>query len=407
MTAQSLTARPEGSRRVFALCFLAGLCEGYDMLVAGVTAPKFAPVFALNPEQLGWVFSASTFGLFIGALIGGRLADHVGRRAVVIGSLVLLGLFSIGTALVSDLGALLAMRFLTGIGLGGTLPNILALTNESSRPEQATMRVTMLGSAMPFGGAIVGLLMVAAPDLDWRIVFWVGGLAPLGVAAIMLFALSESQAFRQRAVAAARASVATALAGDRRLTASLLIWTGSFFTALTLYMMINWLPLMLTGKGFHKPEVGAVIMMLTFGGAASGFVFGALTRLRRRGLLYVFTWLGMVASVVGMALAPQDLSLICAASFGIGFFVSGGQFLLYALSTELYPLPVRGTGVGFAVGIGRLGAVAGPLLAGGLLMANQNASVVMLAVVPLIFVSLAASLLLVRQAPHGQPRLAR
>jgi len=249
--------------------------------------------------------------------------------------------------------------------------------------------------------------MVAAPDLDWRIVFWVGGLAPLGVAAIMLFALSESQAFRQRAVAAARASVATALAGDRRLTASLLIWTGSFFTALTLYMMINWLPLMLTGKGFHKPEVGAVIMMLTFGGAASGFVFGALTRLRRRGLLYVFTWLGMVASVVGMALAPQDLSLICAASFGIGFFVSGGQFLLYALSTELYPLPVRGTGVGFAVGIGRLGAVAGPLLAGGLLMANQNASVVMLAVVPLIFVSLAASLLLVRQAPHGQPRLAR
>lgn len=403
MSAASSTVAPTSSRRVFALCFLAGLCEGYDMLVAGVTAPKFAPIFALNPGQLGWVFSASTLGLFIGALIGGRLADHVGRRAVVIGSLVLLGLFSIGTALVSDLGALLAMRFLTGIGLGGTLPNILALTNESSRPEQATMRVTMLGSAMPFGGALVGLLMVAAPDLDWRTVFWIGGLAPLAVAGLMVFSLPESQTFRKRQAPGASASVGVALAGDRRLAASLLIWTGSFFIALTLYMMINWLPLMLTGKGFQKPEVGAVIMMLTFGGAASGLVFGALTRLRRRGLLYVFTWMGMVASVAGMALAPHDLSLICAASFGIGFFVSGGQFLLYALSTELYPPQVRGTGVGFAVGIGRLGAVAGPLLAGGLLMANQNASAVMLAVAPLIFVSLAAALPLVRRSPERKP----
>jgi len=394
-----MTARPEASRRVFALCFLAGLCEGYDMLVAGVTAPKFAPVFGLNPEQLGWVFSASTLGLFIGAVIGGRLADHTGRRTVVIGSLVLLGMFSIGTALVSDLNVLLAMRFLTGIGLGGTLPNILALTNEYSRPERATMRVTMLGSAMPLGGAIVGALMVAAPDLDWRTVFWIGGLAPLAVALVMLFSLPESPAFRQPATATAPVGMVTALTGDRRLTASLLIWTSSFFTALTLYMMINWLPSMLTGKGFAKPEVGAVIMMLTFGGAASGFVFGALTRLRRRGPLYVFTWIGMIAGVAGMAMAPHDLRLTCAASFAIGFFVSGGQFLLYALSTELYPPQVRGTGVGFAVGIGRLGAVAGPLLAGGLLMANQNASQAMLAVVPLIVVSLAAALPLLRRTP--------
>ena len=261
MSPRLVTARPEASHRVFALCFLAGLCEGYDMLVAGVTAPKFAPVFALNPEQLGWVFSASTLGLFVGALIGGRLADHVGRRAVVIGSLVLLGLFSIGTALVSDLGPLLAMRFLTGVGLGGTLPNILSLTNEASRPEQATIRVTMLGSSMPFGGALVGALMMAAPDLDWRTVFWIGGLAPLAVAAVMIFALPESRAFRDRAVNGARAGVATALAGDRRLTATVLIWASSFFIALTLYMMINWLPSMLTGKGFEKPEVGVVIMM--------------------------------------------------------------------------------------------------------------------------------------------------
>ena len=107
----------------------------------------------------------------------------------------------------------------------------------------------------------------------------------------------------------------------------------------------------------------------------------------------------MAASVVGMALTPHDLRLVCAASFGIGFFISGGQFLLYALTTEIYPVPVRGTGVGVAVGVGRLGAVAGPLIAGGLLMANQSASAAMLAVAPLIFISLAAALPLLRRTP--------
>lgn len=391
-----MTDKPEASNRVFALCFLAGLCEGYDMLVAGVTAPKFAPELGLNPEQLGLIFSASTLGLFVGALAGGRLADRIGRRAVILGSLVLLGLFSIGTALVSEIGPLLVMRFLTGIGLGGVLPNILALTNETSRPQQATMRVTMLGSAMPLGGAIVALLMVLAPDLGWRTIFWIGGLAPLAAAAVMAVALPESQAFRAR-VAGVRTGVVAALSGEGRLLASVLIWVSSFFTALSLYLMINWLPLMLTERGFAKGAIGLVIMMLTFGGAASGFAFGALSRLRSRGRLYALTWAGMVVSVVLMALAPSDLRLAAVAAFGIGFFISGGQFLLYALSTELYPVQVRGAGVGFAVGIGRLGAVAGPLLAGGLLMARQEISVVMLAVTPLILLSLLAALPLLRR----------
>lgn len=401
-----MTARPQASRRAFALCFLAGLCEGYDLLVAAVTAPKFTPVFHLNPQQLGWVFSASTLGLFVGALIGGRLADRVGRRAVVIGSLLLLGVFSLAMALVSDVKALLALRFLTGLGLGGALPNILALTHESSRPHQAAMRVTMLGSSMPLGGGLVAALLVAAPDLDWRVVFAIGGLAPILVAIVMIFALPESRAFRERATPAVRANVATALAGDRRLAASLLIWTASFFTAVALYLMINWLPVMLTTKGFGKPEVGAAIMVLTLGGAASGFAFGALTRTRRRGLLYGLTWIGMVVSVAGMALAPHDLKLACAASFGVGFFVSGGQFLLNGLAATLYPPQVRGTGVGFAVGIGRLGAVAGPLLAGGLLMAHRETSAVMLAVVPLILIAMTAALTLLRKVPALAPSAA-
>ena len=395
MTANSKSRSPA---LVFFLCFLAGLCEGYDMLVAGITAPKFAPVFHLDPAQLGAVFSASTFGLFVGAIMGGRTADHVGRRGVIIVSLVFLGIFSIATALVSDLNALLLMRFLTGIGLGGALPNLLALTNESSRPDKAATRVTMLGSAMPFGGGIVVGLLIARPDIDWQTVFWIGGLAPLGVAALMLVLLPESEAFRSHRAAGTRSNIATALGGDKRLGASLLIWGSSFFTALALYMMINWLPSLLVGKGFARPDASKIAMLMTIGGAASGFAFGALARMKRRGLLYVVTWLGMVASVAGLAAAGRDVIMACLASFGIGFFISGGQFLLYALATELYPPPVRGTGVGFAVGIGRLGAVAGPLLAGALLMSRQDVGTVMLAVVPLILISLFAALPLLARA---------
>ncbi len=381
---------------VFVLCFLAGLGEGYDMLVAGIAAPKFAPVFHLDPQHLGLVFSASTFGLFVGAIVGGRLADYVGRRAVIIASLVLLGVFSIATTFAIDTNTLLLLRFLTGLGLGGTLPNILALTNETSKPENAAMRVTMLGSAMPFGGGIVAALTAARPDLDWQTIFRIGGYAPLAVALLMLLALPESPAFRAAkadgAQNNAKTNVAVALGGDKRLGLSFLIWISSFFTALALYMLINWLPSLLVGKGFAKPDASKVIMLLTLGGALSGFVFGLLSRLKARGLLYIGTWIGMALSVVAMAQSGHDLRIACAASFGIGFFISGGQFLLYALATELYPSPVRGTGVGFAVGIGRLGAVAGPLLAGALLMAGRDTSTVMLAVVPLIAVSLAAAL---------------
>ncbi|HTM82279.1 MFS transporter [Asticcacaulis sp.] len=386
--------RPTSPALVFALCFIAGLCEGYDLQSAGIAAPKFAPVFHLDPTHLGWVFSASTLGLFIGALIGGRLADQIGRRGVLIASMLIFGLFSIGTALVSDTNSLLLMRFLTGLGLGGAMPNLIALTAEAGRPERAAVRVTMLSSAMPFGGFLVGALMVARPDIDWKAVFWIGGLAPIAVAALMLFALPESEAFTHNRAQGIRADIPKALAGEKRLTPTLLMWAAAFFTSLALYLLINWLPSLLVSKGFLKADASKIIMVLTLGGAASGFVFGALARVRRRSVLYLLTWLGMIISVAGMAVVSHNIALACLAGFGIGFFLSGGGFLLYALATELYPSAGRATGLGFLVGASRLGAVAGPLLAGMLLTADRDAGEVMLSLVPLIAIALVAALFL-------------
>ena len=391
MTMDSKKASPG---LVFFLCFIAGLCEGYDLQSAGITAPKFAPVFHLLPAQLGWVFSASTFGLFIGALVGGRLSDRIGRRSVLIASLVLFGLFSIGTALVADTNSLLLMRFLTGLGLGGAMPNLIALTAETGKPERAAVRVTMLSSAMPFGGFLVGGLMVSRPDIAWQSVFWIGGIAPILVAAMMLFALPESAAFRSNRETGVTVNILDALAGEKRLSITLLMWICAFFTSLALYLLINWLPSLLVSKGFLKTDASKIAMVLTLGGAASGFAFGALVRVRQRGWLYLFTWFGMAASVAWMARLDHNIALACAAGFGMGFFLSGGGFLLYALATELYPSAGRGTGVGFLVGVSRLGAVAGPFLAGVLLTANRDATTVMLSLVPLIGAALVAALLL-------------
>ena len=389
-----MTQRPSSPALVFFLCFIAGLCEGYDLQSAGIAAPKFAPIFHLDPAHLGWVFSASTFGLFIGALVGGRLADRIGRRGVLIASMLIFGLFSIGTALVSDVNSLLLMRFLTGLGLGGAMPNLIALTAEAGKPERAAMRVTMLSSAMPFGGFLVGGLMVARPDIDWKSVFWIGGLAPIAVAALMLFALPESDAFRSNRALGIRVDIPKALAGEKRLAPTLLMWTAAFFTSLALYLLINWLPSLLVSKGFLKTDASKIAMVLTLGGAASGFVFGALARTRQRSVLYLLTWLGMIVSVAGMAMVSHALPLACLAGFGIGFFLSGGGFLLYAFATELYPSAGRATGVGFLVGASRLGAVAGPLLAGILLTADRDARDVMLSLVPLIAIALIAALFL-------------
>lgn len=371
--------------RVFALCFLAGMCEGYDLLVAGITAPRFAPAFGLGPQQIGWVFGAAGIGLLIGALIGGRMADLVGRRPVLVISLLVMGVFSIASPLVSDLPSLLAMRFLTGLGLGGALPNILAMVNETSPAGKTATRVTMLGSAMPVGGAVLGLLTVVAPGLSWQSLFWLGGISPVMVALACQFLLPPFPTGDSREPI----GIPFALAGEGRGPPTALLWITTLCVAISVSMMVNWLPSLMIARDFSGPSTGRIVMMLTLGGAASGFAFGLLARRVAPGIVHGLAWAGMIASVLLMLAAQRSEAAAAIASFGLGFFLSGGQFLLYGLATDLYPRAVRGTGTGFVVGVGRFGAVLGPLLAGALLARTGNADTAILALLPLLILSFA------------------
>jgi len=170
---------------------------------------------------------------------------------------------------------------------------------------------------------------------------------------------------------------------------------------MVLYLLLNWLPVLLVSKGYSKPEAAMVALSFTVGGVLGSLIIGRLARQARRWRVYLATWIGMALSMGGLGLIGHTLPLGLLAGFCVGVFVNGGQFLLYGLSAEPYPAALRGTGVGFAVGVGRFGSIAGPLFAGWLLTSGKDAGTVLIGVVPLILLALVAVLPLARRAPAG------
>lgn len=398
-------AASRGNAATFLLCFVAALIEGYDLQAAGVTAPRFTPEFGLSAAQLGWVFSSNTIGLFIGAALGGGMADRIGRKAVLIGSMVMFGIFTLGTAVVNDAEMFIWMRFLTGVGLGGAMPNIIALVAETGAGANRATKVTMLTAGIPFGGGIAGGIVYLAPEVHWRTVFVIGGIAPILTALAMLWCLRESQGYlaarrsRQATSEPLLRGVATGLFGEGRAAATLLSWTSFFFTLLVLYLLLNWLPSLLIGKGFTQPEAVLASLMFTLGGGVGAIGLGSLARLGGARLLYFLTYSAMAVSLATLAVVGRDFTLVLFASAAAGVFVVGSQFLLYGLCATLYPVQVRGLGVGWTVAIGRLGAIAGPALAGGMLAAGRPPSDVFYMIIPVILVALVAVMVLIWQQP--------
>lgn len=396
MTAASPAARAR-SQMIYGLCVLGALFEGFDLQAAGITAPRYAPEFHLLPAQVGMTFTANTFGLFVGAVIGGWLADRVGRRVVLVASMALFGIFSIATAYVQSYDTLVAMRLLTGLGLGGAMPNLIAFISEAGSAPRSAMRVTVMTSAIPVGGAIAGLLVLLNPTMSWRTIFHFGGWPPIALALAMLALLPESMPFldaRRARAGEARASITTALFGEGRGRATILLWVAMLGTLTTLYLLLNWFPTLLVGKGYAKPEATLITLVFSLGGAIGSVILGVVLGRARKLPLFVVTYLGMAAALLLLATMGRDMGLALVTSLAAGFFVIGSQFLLYGLTPTYYPVSVRGTGVGSAIAIGRIGAVAGPFLAGQILASGRDAAAVLFALIPILAVALVAVLLL-------------
>ncbi|SFJ41723.1 3-(3-hydroxy-phenyl)propionate transporter MhpT [Caulobacter sp. UNC279MFTsu5.1] len=380
------TASPQrGGLIAVALCCLLALFEGFDLQAAGVAAPRLAPDLGLKPEDLGWFFSVSTFGLMAGAAMGGRLSDRFGRKVTLLVSVAAFGLLSIATGLATDLKSLLLARFLTGVGLGGALPNLIAIVAESVTPKLRSRAVGFLYAGMPCGGAVAALVSLAgAEPSDWRMIFHVGGVGPL-LALLLAIPLLPNPPKAPSAADGRKSGFVEAIAGEGRALTTLLLWTAFFLALLIMYLLLSWLPSLLIGRGLSRPDAGLVQMAFNLAGAAGSIATGWLMDNRRRRTLTILGVFGAsAASVAAAAGAPASLLVYLAVGAALGATVSGVQSTVYGLAPGFYPARLRGTGVGAAVVMGRLGSAAGPLLAAALIGAGRSSNQVLLALLPVI-----------------------
>ncbi|MFH2503917.1 3-(3-hydroxy-phenyl)propionate transporter MhpT [Klebsiella indica] len=371
------TARASRLMLTVGLCFMVALMEGLDLQAAGIAAVGMARAFALDKMQMGWVFSAGILGLLPGALIGGILADRHGRKRILLGSVFLFGLFSIATALAWNFPVLLLARVFTGIGLGAALPNLIALTSEAAGPRFRGRAVSLMYCGVPIGAALAAALGFFGLANAWQTVFWVGGIVPLLLVPLLIRWLPESPIFQHRTTSV---PLRTLFAPDNA-TATLLLWLCYFFTLLVVYMLINWLPMLLVGQGFSASEAAGVMFVLQFGAACGTLLLGTLMDKLSPLWMSLLIYSGMLTSLLALGTATS-LGAMLFSGFVAGLFATGGQSVLYALAPLFYRSEIRVTGVGSAVAIGRLGAMSGPLLAGKMLALGTGTVGVMAASAP-------------------------
>ena len=370
------------------LCFLSALCEGFDVQAAGVAATGIARELHCTPADLGLLFSASGFGLLIGSVAGGTIADRVGRKQVLVASIGMFGVFSLLTAVMPNLLLLVAARFLTGLGLGGTLPNLIALAVETSAPVVRNRSVGIAYIGMPIGGSVASVLAFFIPSEAWRELFWVGGLAPLMILPALRYFLPDSRAVsttRPRAIGFAGG--VQHLLGKGRAAQTLLLWLSFFLIVLTLHLMLNWLPFLLTARGLSKDS--AMLAQAGFG------IGGAVIALKQAALLdsprprtSILISIGMLpVLLVCAALLPAWPVALFLTSLLLGGAILAQQVIIYAAGSALYADEARGTGLGTAVAVGRVGSLVGPLLSATLLASGRNAAQVLLDVLPIALAS--------------------
>jgi len=413
--------------RLLLTCAAVLLLDGFDTQAIGYVAPALAKEWGLSKGALGPVFSAGLFGLMIGALVFGPLADRVGRKKIIVFSTAAFGIGALATAFVNDVTALLLIRFLTGLGLGGAMPNTVALTSEFNPQRRRATMVMIMFCGFSIGAALGGFLAAdLIPRFGWRSVFLVGGIAPLLLLPVLLLRLPESVRFlatRGRAPERVaqllqRISPNTAFASDARFVvhethlaglpvvhlfregravATLLLWVVFFMSLLDIYFLANWLPTVLNDLGASVSEAVVIGSMLQVGGVVGTFALGTvIDRFSFRALALVY--FGAVFAVGAIGQLGHSAVLVSIAIFAAGFCVVGGQIAANALAAGFYPTSVRATGVGWALGIGRVGSIIGPLVGGVLLAQKWSVAAVFMAAASAALCACVAALALSRMA---------
>jgi AAHS family 3-hydroxyphenylpropionic acid transporter len=407
-----LTSTSNVGRITIVLCLLAAVCEGIDLQAAGVAAAGIGPIFRPAPDVLGTFFAASTLGLFIGALLGGRMADRMGRRSVLIYSVVSFGLFSLLTALAWDMWTLTWARFFTGLGLGGALPMVMTMVPEASAAERRAANVAVAFAGLPVGGVIVSAIALFTGPAQWRLIFIIGGILPLALALTMLMLLKESPEFTALQAATQSASNTTAQAGrfmrimtQGRALQTALLWINFFLALIILYLLLNWLPTLLKDNGMTGQQAAFAQIIFNVGGAVAALSMSRLLigRWRMPSLVATFIGVPVLLFVLSTSTINSHFLIAGIVVFLLGLAVLSMQAFLYSTAPASYPTWIRGVGVGAAIAVGRLGSIIGPKLGGWLKGQGHGPSRLVLDLLPIAIIgSVFALILALTTRKHGQ-----
>ena len=387
-----------------AICFLIAVIEGLDIQAAGIAAAGIRESFGLNSSQLGVFFSAGILGLLPGALVGGRIADRIGRKTVLIWSTAIFAVFTLCTVWVNSFNSLLAVRFLAGAGLGAAMPILITLASEAVSPQNRGRAVGLMYCGMPVGAAILSLIASTEFGANWKNIFYLGGLLPIIVIPVMMWLLPESKEYLKAKDLAAQAPVGSAAQGgsfadlfnSQNLLRTLFIWVSYFFTLMVVYIMLSWLPSLFQELGFSRKEGATAQFYFMVTATIGTIILGMLTDRWKKSYVIILRYGGILAGLIALN-AAGSLTQMYLASALVGAFVIGCQGVLYAFGGIVYPTEVRATGVGVASAVGRVGAMLGPAIAGSLLTAGFGATGVISAAIPCIIISAVFMLILVKR----------
>lgn len=390
-----LRAAPMSRHQWLAVAVTVALCalDGFDVLAITFAAPGIATEWRLGKPDLGMVFSAGLLGVAAGSLMLAPFADIIGRRPMVFVSLVVMAAGTFWTAATHDVPTLAASRVLTGLGIGAMIAVINALAAEYANERRRDLAVSLVNVGYPLGGVLGGALAASLlPALGWRAIFVSVGVLCLASAALALFALPEPPGYliarsKPRSLdrlnrylvrcgrppvaalppsaPAARAPIAELFHGSL-LRVTMQVTAIYLLNVIPVFYMQNWLPTLVADMGFTPAQAAGVSVWLSLGGIAGGLFVGlAAPRLGIRPTVMAIL-LATAVTVNLFGKAPADLALLRMAAAAAGFCVFGAMVGVYAVVSRAFPTAARASGTGFAIGIGRLGSVASPLMASAL-----------------------------------------
>ena len=374
------------------------LIDGYDIAAIAFAAPSLAKEWALKPGALGPVFSASLIGILFGSALFGWIGDRYGRKAALVGSNLLFGVFTLAAAYSSNLDQMFWLRLLAGLGIGGVIPNVVAINAESApRKLRATLAIIAVG-CVPIGGAIPGFVTAAlVPQHGWQILFLIGGIAPIVIAIAAMIGLPESIKYMtlHESQRGKMEALIKAIRPDYQVPANAkfvvedekqypgfnpaylfrdglalitpLLWLLFALNLMGYFFLISWTPTLMTAARLPPATAALAGASLQVGGTIGALVLcWWLQKHRFLAIAIMFAIAVPVVASIGIA-GLRSQAAVLVATFFAGFFVLGIQSGINVVGALIYPTSLRANGSGWELGLGRIGSIVGPI-AGGLLI---------------------------------------